>query len=598
MPVTTSYPGIYIQERQSLIHTVTAAPTNIAVFIGYTHPLKTVPKNLDQPYQIFGFADYQRQFGGFLHSQAYANAGSVAAPAGQSFGDMAQAVNQFFLNGGTNAYVVSLDHTKVTAGTATVAGITFTAREITDDVWEMQIAIVPVPTDVKPSPPVASPPVASPPVASPPAASPPVASPPVASPPVVSPPVGSPPVVSPKLPKVADIVITYRQKGVSQGQQPAPAITETYRRVSLDTHQSDGTLNPNYIFTRFGTQDSPVSNLVTVSSGSPAPTGFPAAASTLTVTKATLPTPLFASDDFKRVMQDDFALDKLPVFNLMNIPGVVDVSVLSTAEAFCERKRAFLIVDPPVTDSADGTLEGFSDRIQDTVGAGQIPQSANGALYFPYLYSPDPFTGATINSSTRKLNEIPPGATVAGLFAATDLARGVWKAPAGFQTTARNVTGVVERGRMTDPRQGVLNPIGVNCLRDFPNIPTVVFGARTLVTLTNEQWRYVPVRRMALFLEQSLYASLGWVVFEPNADPTWKAITLEVTGFMYGLFRQGAFAGTTTTTAFDVQCNSQTTTQDDINNGIVNIVVSFAPLKPAEFVVITIAQIAGQTQTT
>ena len=174
------------------------------------------------------------------------------------------------------------------------------------------------------------------------------------------------------------------------------------------------------------------------------------------------------------------------------------------------------------------------------------------------------------------------------------MSRGVWKAPAGFQTTTSNTTGVVDRGRMTDQRQGVLNPFGVNCLRDFPNIGTAVFGARTTVTMTDQQWRYVSVRRMALFLEQTLYANLGWVVFEPNADPLWTSIRVSIQSFMLGLFRQGAFQGTTPSQAFQVKCDSQTTTQDDINNGIVNIVVAFAPLVPAEFVIIQIAQLAGQ----
>jgi phage tail sheath protein FI len=194
------------------------------------------------------------------------------------------------------------------------------------------------------------------------------------------------------------------------------------------------------------------------------------------------------------------------------------------------------------------------------------------------------------------VSEVPPAATVAGIFAKTDLARGVWKAPAGFQATTSNTTGVVDRGKMTDQRQGVLNPLGINCLRDFPNVGTAVFGARTMVTATNEQWRYVPVRRMALFLEQSLSGSLTWVVFEPNSDALWAAITMSVNSFMLGLFRQGAFQGDTPSEAFSVQCNAQTTTQTDIDQGIVNIVVAFAPLKPAEFVVITIAQLAGQAQ--
>jgi phage tail sheath protein FI len=296
-------------------------------------------------------------------------------------------------------------------------------------------------------------------------------------------------------------------------------------------------------------------------------------------------------------MQNDTPLDKLPIFNIMSIPGVTNNAVLSTALAFCERKRAFLVVDPPVSDSADGFDVAYPHGIKDTIGAGLIPEGANAALYFPYLLSSDPLTGSPTNPSTGLLYEIPPGPTVVGLYAATDLARGVWKAPAGFQAITVNTLGVVERGRMTDQRQGLLNPIGVNCMRQFPNIPTVIFGARTLVTLTDEQSRYVPVRRMTLFLEQSLYAALGWVVFEPNAEPLWNAITMSVTNFMLGLFKQGAFAGTTPSTAFNVACNAQTTTPDDVNNGIVNIVVSFAPLKPAEFVVITIAQLAGQTQT-
>lgn len=150
---------------------------------------------------------------------------------------------------------------------------------------------------------------------------------------------------------------------------------------------------------------------------------------------------------------------------------------------------------------------------------------------------------------------------------------------------------------MTDPRQGVLNPLGVNCLRQFPNVGTVVFGARTLVTLTDELWRYVPVKRTALFIEQSLLSSLKWVIFEPNAPPLWSAISMSINAFMLGLFKQGAFQPDTPSQAFKVQCDGQTTTQTDIDNGVVNILVGFAPLKPAEFVVITIAQLAGQTQT-
>jgi hypothetical protein len=144
----------------------------------------------------------------------------------------------------------------------------------------------------------------------------------------------------------------------------------------------------------------------------------------------------------------------------------------------------------------------------------------------------------------------------------------------------------------------VLNPLGVNVLRSFPGSGTVVWGARTLVTNNPsfQQWRYVPVRRMALFLEQTLLNNLGWVVFEPNAEPLWSAIRISIEGFMLSLYRQGAFFGTTPSEAYQVKCDSTTTTDEDIGNGIVNIVVGFRPLKPAEFVIIKIAQLAGQTQ--
>jgi phage tail sheath protein FI len=554
MPVTVSYPGIYIQELASSAHTVTAAPTNIAVFIGYTHPLKTAPAIAGIPQQIFGFTDYQRSFGGFLRSTVYT---SDAA----NFGDMATAVNQFFLNGGTNAYVVGLLPSDATITAPALGGapaklygtVVFTAREVTDTTYQMSVLVTP----------------------------------------------NTPPTT-------ADVVITYGpslQANAGGVLQPG-TVVETYRHVSLTPNATDGTPDPNFIETRIGTASNPVSALVSVSAaptGTPAawPTTFPATAQFF----ATLfPAPvlpattinLFTASDYTGAMAQDTALDKLAVFNLMVLPGVTNVTVLSAALAFCERKLAFLVMDPPPTATADSSGSA-ANPIAGLIST--IPKSTNGALYFPYLLAPDPLTGSATNPVTGLANEIPPAATVAGIYAATDLARGVWKAPAGFQAVTNGTTGVVTRGRMTDMRQGVLNPLGVNCLRDFPNIGTAVFGARTLVTLTDEQNRYVPVRRMTLFLEQTLLASLTWVVFEPNSDPLWTAIRISINAFMLGLFNQGAFQGVTPSDAFQVKCDSQTTTQADIDNGIVNIVVSFAPLKPAEFVVVSIAQLAGQSAT-
>jgi len=539
MPVTPTYPGIYIQEAPSSNHAIMAAQTNIAVFIGYTHPLKTNPAYYGKAVQIFGFMDYQRMFGGFVRSVAFnAMANNQAAP-DENAGDMAVAVNQFFLNGGTTAYIVALTNSQLQANPASVTldGMVFTATEVTDEVYTMSVSIKPIVTTP------------------------------------VSPPSGA----------LADVIITY---GPNNG--AAGTVTETYRRVSLDPASA------NYILNRIGTPAAPVSGLVTVALGSPPPADFLGASGNL---PSFLPgaTNFFVASDFTAVLQEDTSLDKVPLVNLMVIPGVTNTLIVSTAFAFCERKYAFLILDPVITDSADGTLAAYPNLVADSAGA--MDRSKNAALYFPFLQSPDPMTGSAINPITGLVNEIPPAPTVAGIFAATDVARGVWKAPAGFQANTTNTNGVVERGAMTDARQGTLNPISVNCLRDFANVGTVVFGSRTLASTYDQQWTYVPVRRMALFLEQTFLANLKWVIFEPNAEPLWTAITMSISAFMLGLFKQGAFQGSTPSDAFSVQCGSQTTTQADIDNGIVNIVVAFAPLQPAEFVVITIAQLAGQTQT-
>jgi uncharacterized protein len=275
---------------------------------------------------------------------------------------------------------------------------------------------------------------------------------------------------------------------------------------------------------------------------------------------------------------------------LLTIPGVTDASVLGEATAYAERKRAFFIVDSPSTWLVDEQSTGADPASPlDDLGLLPVPVTPNGAIYYPWLSTSDLVTGLPSTS--------PPSGFVAGIFAREDANRGVWKAPAGLETTLLGTTGVVPSGVMTDAQQGQLNPLGINCLRQFPSLSPVVYGARTLayrdLSLQN-QWGYVPVRRMALFIEQSLYSNLTWAVFEPNDTPLWNALTQEVGAFMFGLFRQGAFAGTTPSRAFLVVCDNTTTTQADIDNGKVNILVGFAPLKPAEFVIVQITQLAGQ----
>jgi hypothetical protein len=281
-----------------------------------------------------------------------------------------------------------------------------------------------------------------------------------------------------------------------------------------------------------------------------------------------------------------FALEDADLFNLLCIPPFsdtddVDAATWDEAVAYCVRRRAIVIVDPPAAwNDSDDVLANIA-----TV----VTRSPNAALYFPRIRAADPLR-------QNRLRTFAPSGVVAGVIARTDTARGVWKAPAGQEATtvgARELT-----RRLTDGQNGKLNPRGVNCLRTFPAAGRVVWGARTLMGDDDlaSQWAYLPVRRTALFIEESLYRGSQWVVFEPNDEKLWAQIRLTLGAFMHGLFRQGAFQGITPQEAYFVKCDRETTTQADIDRGIVIIVVGFAPLKPAEFVVIQIQQIAGQVE--
>jgi phage tail sheath protein FI len=308
---------------------------------------------------------------------------------------------------------------------------------------------------------------------------------------------------------------------------------------------------------------------------------------------------LLEDDDFIGAGKDAakqglYALDKADLFNILCIPpyrndGDVDVSVVTAAAQYCEDRRAMLIVDPPSEwDSVDAVI-GNAQATPPTGVAGIGTRSKNAALFFPRLRQPNPLRD-------NQVEDFVPCGAVAGVFARIDATRGVWKAPAGLEAT---LVGVQELSvPLTDPENGRLNPLGVNSLRAMPAAGPVVWGARTLQgddRLASE-WKYIPVRRLALYIEESLYRGTQWVVFEPNDEPLWAQIRLNVGAFMQNLFRQGAFQGRSPREAYFVKCDSETTTQNDINLGIVNIVVGFAPLKPAEFVIIRIQQMAGQVE--
>ena len=275
-------------------------------------------------------------------------------------------------------------------------------------------------------------------------------------------------------------------------------------------------------------------------------------------------------------------LARVDLFNLLCVPGETNATQLASLQAFCQEHRAFLIADAP----GDASLDTADDNLG-TLGG---DPGKNAALYFPWLNAPDP-------TQQGRARAFPPSGFVAGVYARTDTNRGVWKAPAGTDASISGVNGVTIP--LTDAENGILNIQGVNCIRSFPTYGTIVWGARTLQGSNDRgsEWKYIPVRRLALYIEESLYRGTQWVVFEPNDEPLWSQIRLNVGAFMNGLFRQGAFQGTTPKDAYFVKCDRETNPQNDIDRGVVNIIVGFAPLKPAEFVVIKLQQIAGQLQT-
>lgn len=282
-------------------------------------------------------------------------------------------------------------------------------------------------------------------------------------------------------------------------------------------------------------------------------------------------------------------LEKVDLFTILCIPPLtlvddsssdIDDAVRAEAIALCDKRNAFFVVDPP----ADWT-----DKDDALTGVDALNfRERNAAVYFPRLKMPDPL-------KENRLGTFAPCGVVAGLFARTDASRGVWKAPAGLEANVRGVRALTVK--LTDAEQGQLNQVGVNCIRTFPVVGTVIWGARTLrgADVLADDWKYVPVRRLANYLRESLYRGTQWAVFEPNDEPLWAQLRLSIGSFMQTLFQQGAFQGKTAREAYFVKCDKETTTQADINLGIVNILVGFAPLKPAEFVIIKLQQMAGQS---
>jgi phage tail sheath protein FI len=507
MPAALTYPGVYIEEIPSGVRTIVGVATSITAFVG-----RAVRGPVNDPVRIQSFSDYVRVFGGLAEMST-----------------MSYAVQQFFLNGGTDALIVRvhLNGTKANLNLPTSAG-SLMLEAASEGLWGNNLRAT-VDHNTKGN-------------------------------------------ISPNTD--ADEFNLLIEELVP-GSTTQVAQKESFLNVNRDAS------SPRFITTVLAQESKLVRVQGAVPSARPDPGTTNATANSGADGGSITDAQINPANPNKDGL---FALEKADLFNLLCIPPLdpdtdIAASTRDAASKYCSDRRALFIADPPANwndvTAAESGVSSFMTR------------SKNAAAFFPRIKMQDPL-------KENRLTTFAPCGAVAGVMARTDSTRGVWKAPAGLEAT---ITGARELAvKMTDGENGRLNPLGLNSLRTFPVTGNVVWGSRTLdgADQLASEWKYIPVRRLALYIEESLFRGTQWVVFEPNDEPTWAQIRLNLGAFMQNLFRQGAFQGQSPRDAYFVKCDKETTTQDDINRGVVNIVVGFAPLKPAEFVVIKIQQIAGQ----
>jgi uncharacterized protein len=547
MPAQYTYPGVYVEEIPSGVHPIAGVSTSETAFVD------TFARGpVEDPKRVTSFEEFEAAFGGL-------SAGSEA-----SYG-----IHQYFMNGGGAAWIVRVTGDGgATSTLALTGGLTVNASS--EGAWgdNVQVGVVHEPPAAAEGEEEEEPEE------------------PEGGEEEEEEPEGGEEEEEPAEEPAAPAAFTLVVREVAQvGSATQVVASEVYTGLNLtagDPRNAVDVVN----------RSSRLVQLVAADDATRPPQTGTGAATSATALRAPVSaefTPLDNGADGGAPTQTQIidgveSLDTiLPfIFNILCLPGAAALgdtraATYDEAAEYCRDKRAFLIVDPP------------PDATRDTILDAKPAASENAAIYYPRVEIPDPLTGGLPR-------RIGPSGTVAGIYARTDTARGVWKAPAGTEAAIGGVTLV---DKLTDEQNGQLNIMGVNVLRSFPIYGNVVWGARTLkgADMQASEWKYVPVRRTALYIEESLYQGLKWVVFEPNDEPLWSQIRLNVGSFMHSLFRQGAFAGGSPRDAYFVKCDKDTTTQADVDRGIVNIVVGFKPLKPAEFVVLRIQQIAGQIET-
>ncbi len=353
--------------------------------------------------------------------------------------------------------------------------------------------------------------------------------------------------------------------------------TEKYEAVTLDDTSDD------YIVSVIGESSSLITVTVTDDTILPSPTN--AEGDPLLGGSQTTP----VASDFTSFYNT--ILRKYRDISIMLLPGQEWAangsgnSIISATLSHCEKmKNRILIIDPPEEPELDNAS---------TVSTMSLPTSTYSVLYYPWVGMSNPIYHPDRNSTVGKTVNVAPSAIAAGMWAKIDGKRGIWKAPAGVETQLSGAASL--KYHVENLEQDQLNPLGVNCIRKLPNYGTVFWGSRTLATKADPEWRYVPVRRTAIYIEESIYNGIQWAVFEPNDHPLWSSLRANIGNFMNGLFRAGAFQGQTAKDSYFVRCGlGDTMTQSDIDLGQVIVMVGFAPLKPAEFVIVRIQQKVGE----
>ena len=546
MPVTPTFPGVYIEEVPSAVRTIIGVATSITAFVG-----RAQRGPVNEPIRIQSLAEFERTFGGLWVESA-----------------LSYAVQHFFLNGGSDALIVRVARSGDATPTNNAAAATFNGAALSSlpleasspGAWGNQLRAR-IDTDTRPLEPGEGP----------------------------------------------NTLFNLHVKDMDAAGKGTGEL-EVFRNVSIEATNRRFISKVLQLESRLvGIPFSaPMPAAIAAAPAVPVPPGasffdvpgaFIQAGASAGGTDGTDGAPITAADvEGSPGNKTGFnALEKADLFNILVLPpltratdgtGDIQAGTWNLAQAYCVQRRAMLIIDPPTAwnDVADPQTGGNSF---DSLG---FTRTANAAIYFPRVRIPDPL-------KENRIEDFAPGGVIAGVWARTDLLRGVFKAPAGIETPMVGVRELTVK--LTDGENGQLNPLGFNCLRSFPVIGNVVWGARTLrgADVLTDQWKYLPVRRLALFIEESLYRGTKFAVFEPNDEPLWAQLRLNVGAFMQDQFRKGTFQGTTPREAYLVKCDKETTTQNDIDKGIVNILVGFAPLKPAEFVIIKIQQLAGNIQT-